>query len=231
MATLAEKIIQFNRNLSFKQQLPRGIRIMNPFEENPEAFAVMKRFYEKYYGDNRQRKFIIGINPGRFGAGQTGVPFTDSKHLIEKCGIEIQSVKSHEPSAVFIYDLIEKFGGPEAFYSRFYIHSICPLGFIRQNEKGNWINCNYYDFNDLFEAVKEFMVQSLKAQFDFGLDRETCFVLGRKNAVFLQKINEAEHLFNNMVVLEHPRYIQQYKSREKESYLSRFWQKMSRNET
>jgi len=49
---------------------------MNPFRENPEALIVSGKFYKKYYNDNNPRFLILGINPGRFGAGVTGIPFT-----------------------------------------------------------------------------------------------------------------------------------------------------------
>ncbi len=47
---------------------------------------VMQKFYYKYYNDSNKRKFIIGINPSRHGAGVTGVPFTDTKRLDNVCG-------------------------------------------------------------------------------------------------------------------------------------------------
>ncbi len=58
---------------------------MNPFKENPDALAISSAFYKKYYDDHRMRRLILGINPGRFGAGVTGIPFTDTKRLTEKC--------------------------------------------------------------------------------------------------------------------------------------------------
>ena len=48
------------------------------------------------------------------------------------------------------------------------------------------------------------------------------FVLGKKNATFLQKLNKEATLFGEMVVLEHPRFIQQYKSKEKQLYIDKF---------
>ena len=71
---LAEKIIAFNQALTFEEPIPEGIRIMNPYRENPEAFRVSSLFYRKYYADDQPRRFILGINPGRFGAGVTGIP-------------------------------------------------------------------------------------------------------------------------------------------------------------
>jgi len=34
MKTFADKIISFNKNITFNGTLPEGVRIMNPFKEN-----------------------------------------------------------------------------------------------------------------------------------------------------------------------------------------------------
>ncbi len=86
----------------------------------------MEQFYRKFYGDHHQRRMIIGINPGRFGAALSGVPFTDSARLAAPCGISYPGFKSYEVSSVFVYDVVAAFGGPEAFYRDVYIGSMCP---------------------------------------------------------------------------------------------------------
>jgi len=133
MDTLADKIIAFNRELDFSGTLPPGIHIMNPFREQEGVMDISSAFYRKYYDDNTPRHLILGINPGRFGAGLTGIPFTDPGHLMEQCGIPYSGPRTHEPSSVFVYDMIQAFGGVEAFYSRFYISAVCPLGFTKRS--------------------------------------------------------------------------------------------------
>ncbi len=81
MPTFADKVIAFNRNLYYSGEMPKGFQALNPYVYNPETFEVMEAFYRKFYYDNVPRKFIIGINPSRHGAGITGVPFTDTKRL------------------------------------------------------------------------------------------------------------------------------------------------------
>ena len=213
--TFGEKVVAFNKKLKFSGNLPEGFEVMNPFFDNPETITVMSKFYQKFYNDYHQRKFIIGINPSRRGAGVTGVPFTDTKRLETVCGIEMKSAHTHEISSVFLYDVIEHFGGVEVFYEKFFINSPFPLAIIRKTLKGN-LNANYYDDKDLFEAVKPFMIQSLKDHIDLGLDTSEVFILGKKNATFIDKINSQEKFFEKMTVLEHPRYIQQYKIKEKQ---------------
>ncbi len=158
MATLASRIIAFNKTLHFEGNLPKGIRIMNPFRESREALKVSSAFYRKYYHDNRKRHLILGINPGRFGAGLTGIPFTDPKRLIARCGIAYKGDMAHEPSSAFVYDMIEAYGGEQDFYGSFYINSLCPLGFTSIRPDGKEVNYNYYDSKELSKAVHDFMV-------------------------------------------------------------------------
>ncbi|MEM8999501.1 MAG: uracil-DNA glycosylase family protein [Bacteroidota bacterium] len=220
--TFADHVINFNRKLWLPEEPIKGIKSLNPFVENQEVGNISRHFYKKFYDDCHQRHLILGINPGRLGAGATGIPFTDTKRLTEVCGIAIGSVQTHEPSSVFVYDLIEAYGGAECFYGRYYINSVCPLGFVTQSKKGNWVNCNYYDDEQLFETLYDFMVIGLKKQIAFGINTETCYVLGKKNAKYLKRINDREKLFETLVVFDHPRYIAQYKSKQIPEYLEHF---------
>lgn len=219
MTSFADNVIEFHKNLDYNGELKENIRVMNPFKDNKEILLNFEKFYNKFFNDERPRKIILGINPGRLGAGATGIPFTDTKRLSDECGIESSTIQTHEPSSVFVYDLIKAFGGSEKFYSKFYINSICPLGFIEKNPKGNWVNCNYYDYPNLFNSTKEFIVSSLRKQIEFGIDTSVCYILGKKNAKFFNKINDDVKLFDNAIVFDHPRYIVQYKLQQKEKYI------------
>lgn len=222
LKTFADKVIDFNRHLDYSAGLPNGFRVLNPYLDNSETMEVMQQFYHKYYNDCDRRKFIIGINPSRQGAGVTGVPFTDTKRLESVCGIKMQSVHTHEISSVFMYDMIAAYGGVHDFYKEFYINSPFPLALVRQTKEGKWLNANYYDDLTLFEMLKEFIIVSLKNHIGLGLDTSEVYVLGKKNASFIDKINKEEKLFERMQVLEHPRYIQQYKSKERQLYIDKY---------
>lgn len=219
--TFADKIIEFNRDLRYLGKLPEDFQVLNPYLDNPETMIVMEQFYQKYYNDTHQRKFLIGINPSRHGAGVTGVPFTDTKRLESVCGIKMESAYTHEISSVFMYDMISEYGGAPAFYKDVYINSPFPLAIVRKS-KGKWINANYYDDKELFKDVKDFMIDSLKKHISLNLDTSEVFILGKKNADFISKLNQEAPLFNKMTVLEHPRYIQQYKSKEKDLYIDKY---------
>lgn len=220
--SIGQRIIAFNKGLQYTGSLPEGFAVLNPYLDNPETLEVMTAFYNRFYHDEAPRKFIIGINPSRHGAGITGVPFTDTKHLESDCGIRMHSARTHEVSSVFVYDMIAQYGGVEAFYKDYYINSPFPLAIVRRNAQRNWLNANYYDDPELFALTREYMIETLKKHIALGLDTQKVYVLGKKNATFLEKLNKEASLFEKMVVLEHPRYIEQYKSKEKQLYIDKF---------
>src|SRR5688500_15558347 len=120
--TFADQIIKYNKALHYTgDPLPQGIRIMNPFKESEQAGTIAETFYRTYYNDEGPRHLILGINPGRFGAGLTGIPFTDTKRLVSECGIDFKGKVTHEPSSVFVYEMISAYGGPQSFYRNFFI--------------------------------------------------------------------------------------------------------------
>jgi len=198
---------------------------MDPFKDegHERVNAFCEAFYYKFYNDEAPRRLILGINPGRHGAGLTGIPFTDTKRLEQYCAIPSGGLHSHEPSSVFIYELIEAYGSVKTFYDKFFINSVCPLGFVINNSKGREVNYNYYDDARLQKAVLPFILKSIKQMIAMGMDTEKVFCLGTgKNFKFLTEFNKVHGLFNTVVALEHPRYVMQYKSKQKQDYLDRF---------
>src|SRR4030042_1272814 len=223
MYNFAEKVISFYMELDFKGSLPEDISVMNPYRDNPEVREAVSQFYRKYYSDNGKRQLILGINPGRFGAGATGIPFTDTVRLKEKCGLSVPGLKTFETSSVFIYEMIDRYGGPEKFYGDYFISSVSPLGFTRKGSKGKEVNCNYYDSRELSDAILDFAVDSIAKQIAFGIERDVCFCLGTgKNYKFLFKLNAEQNFFKRIVPLEHPRFIMQYRIRQKELYINNY---------
>lgn len=227
--SFADKVIDFNLHLQYTGKLPAGFEVMNPFLDNPETVPVMQAFYHKFYNDNKTRRFMIGINPSRHGAGVTGIPFTDTKRLESVCGIAMHSAHTHEISSVFMYDMINAYGGAAAFYSHFYINSPFPLAITRQ-VADKQLNANYYDDPQLFGMVRDYMISTLQQHISLGLDTDEVFVLGKKNAGYIHQLNREAKLFGRLTVLEHPRYIQQYKSRERQAYIDKYLLTLSKEE-
>src|SRR4030042_176841 len=227
MISFADRIISFCNDLDFTGSLPEGISIMNPFRNNQKVLLTVSQFYRKYYSDNKPRHLILGINPGRFGAGATGIPFTDTVRLQGKCGLSIPGLKTHETSSVFIYEMIDHYGGPEKFYGDFFISSVSPMGFTSKSKTGKEINFNYYDSRELTKAIYVFIIGSLSRQLEFGINRDICFCLGTgKNFSFLSKLNTEYKFFNKVEPLEHPRFVMQYRSKEKQYFIESYIQKL-----
>jgi len=222
--SFADKVIQFNKQLAYTgNQLPPGIRIMNPFREHPQTMLIAEQFYHKYYNDDNPRHIILGINPGRFGGGLTGIPFTDPKRLKSECGIDYEGKVTHEPSSVFVYEAIHAYGGPEAFYKKFYINSLFPLGFTTVDYNGKEKNYNYYDSKELINAVTGDITDNIKKQIALGVYTDVCFCFGTgKNETFLRKLDEEHGFFRKIVALEHPRFIMQYKAKAKQFYIDKY---------
>lgn len=212
--TFADRILSFYKRLEIKQPLPPGVVVLNPFKE-ASAKNLYEAFYKKFYNDTNQRYLILGINPGRFGGGSTGVPFTDPVKLETYCDIPNTLQKKVELSADFIYSMIHAYGGVERFYNKFYISAISPLGFTKDNK-----NLNYYDIKELQTALQDFIVDSLKEQLNFGIHRDVCFCLGEgTNYQYLNKLNQQYQFFNSIVPLPHPRFIMQYRRKRLQEFI------------
>jgi Domain of unknown function (DUF4918) len=215
-------ILAFYKGLQFPVVLPRDIEVMIPFSDDA-TWKACQAFYKKYYSDNLQRYMIIGINPGRFGGGVTGIPFTDPIRLQQACGIPNQWPQKQELSSVFVYEMINAFGGPAAFYRQFYISSVSPLGFTQAGK-----NLNYYDDKKLQESITPFVLDCFSRQFAFGVNRRIAFCLGDgKNFKFLSALNKKHGLFETLIPLPHPRFIMQYKLKSKQAYIAKYIQQLS----
>src|SRR5476649_420422 len=204
--TFADKIISFNKQLVYTgPTLPPGIRIMNPFKEFEQTMEIANTFYHKYCNDDEARYLILGINPGRFGGGLTGIPFTDPKRLVTECNIDYKGKAAHEPSSVFVYEVIHAYGGVEAFYKKFYINSLCPLGFTKADGNGQEKNYNYYDSKELQTTVTGFIIDNINKQIALGGNTDVCFCFGTgKNESFLRRLNNEHGFFRKIIALEHP---------------------------
>ena len=180
----------------------------------------MQEFYGKYYADSHGRAFIFGINPGRFGSGITGIGFTDPKNLEQKCGITNDFHKRSEVSSDFIYEVIEAYGGPDQFFKRYYFTAVSPVGFIKQGK-----NYNYYDDPALFQKLSPFLLKNIQSQLGFGQSSADIICIGRgKNLKFLQQLNAEYQLFRRIHVVPHPRWVMQYKRKQKTEYVEQYLQ-------
>ncbi len=216
MLTFTTIATDFFKNIQLTVDIPE-IEVMNPYHE-ATTFELVTRFFNRFYDDRNKRTFIFGINPGRFGAGITGISFTDPINLAEKCNIPNTLPKKHELSSVFIYNVVENYGDVEDFFRRYFITSISPLGFVKNGK-----NMNYYDSVLLQNAVKPFILKTIREQFEFGCFSNCAICVGGdKNYKFLNNINQELKLFKHIIPLEHPRFIMQYRRKALKQYLKKY---------
>ncbi len=220
--TFADNILNFLFNLQLPFKLPKHVEVLDAHQRQ-DVRNICTSFYKKYYNDNNQRHLLIGINPGRFGGGVTGIPFTDPIRLEKVCGIKNDYQKKQELSSVFIYEMIEAFGGVATFYKQFYFSAISPLGFVKHGK-----NLNYYDDKILLNRIQPFIIDCMKKQILFGLKTDVCFCIGEgENLKYLQKLNDEHKWFNKIEPLPHPRFIMQYKMKRKQEYIQQYIDKLS----
>lgn len=216
------KYFNFIDHLDFPESLPHGVEILNPFNVET-TYSLSKTFYQKYYNDQNPRLFLIGINPGRFGAGVTGVPFTDPIRLELKCGIENSLAQRQELSSVFVYEVIEAYGGVEAFYSEIFFTSVSPLGFVKDG-----VNLNYYDIPEVRNFLEPYMVKALRQQIEMGAIKKVAFSMGKgQNFKYLQYLNKKYQLFDAIEPLPHPRWVMQYRLKRKAIFIDEYITKIS----
>jgi hypothetical protein len=216
METFADKAIRFHRQLNL--ELPGSdVEVMNPFRDQA-VMQMVTQFYKQFFNDSNPRTFLLGINPGRFGAGITGISFTDPIHLETKCGIANTFRKKYELSSQFIYQVIDAMGGAKAFYRKFYFTAVSPLGFTRGGK-----NINYYDEPALKQMVQPFIHSTLREQLTFGAGRRSAICIGGgENYKFLSRLNDELQLFEEIVPLEHPRFVMQYRRKTMDKYINKY---------
>ncbi|NVK26713.1 MAG: DUF4918 family protein [Flavobacteriia bacterium] len=221
--TRALRILDWYRTLEIKVDFPPHIDVLNPYKVMSDStYAALQEFYERYYSDDRPRKLLMGINPGRLGAGLTGIPFTDTPAL-ESIGIQMPEVNTTETSADFVWRVVEAYGGPETFFADWFIGGVSPLGFIQKNEKGNWVNFNYYDSPEIQELLSPFIIEQIQIQKELvgGADELVLFGTG-KNLKAISNLNKEHKWFSKIEALEHPRFVMQYRRKRIPEYLEKF---------
>lgn len=219
--SFADNILNFLFNLHLPFKLPKDIGVLDA-HKNKDVQQACISFYKKYYNDNNKRHLLLGINPGRFGGGVTGIPFTDPIRLEKVCGVKNNFQKKQELSSVFIYEMIEAFGGASTFYKRFYFSAMSPLGFVKHGK-----NLNYYDDKILMQRIQPIIIDCMEKQIAFGLQTGVCFCIGEgENLKYLRKLNSTYNWFDKIEALSHPRFIMQYRLKRKEEFIQQYLNKL-----
>ncbi|GMU95787.1 uracil-DNA glycosylase family protein [Ignavibacterium album] len=214
--SFADKAIKYFNGLKTPELNLNQTELLNPYSSK-EVKEIVRKFFRKFYDDDNERIFIIGINPGRFGGGLTGISFTDPVALREQCGIENNLGNQKELSSKFIYSVANRFGGVEKFFSKVFLTALYPFALLKKGK-----NYNYYDDKVLAEYLKSEIVKNIKSQIKFSAYRDFAILLGKKNAIYFEPLNSEYKFFKKIIVVEHPRYIMQYKLKQMNDYIKKY---------
>lgn len=210
-----DRVMAFYESLERFRWATQTVALLSPVADD-DRHAALAAFCAKFYADDESRVFWLGINPSRVRNTSTGVPYTDGFALEEHCGIANAFSKGRELTSDFFYRFVERYGGASAFYSRHFAGAAYPLSILRKEKY-----CNYYD-RDLPQEVIDAIPTMIQRQAEIG-HRGVLVVIGSgDNARVLRKLNDELGIFTHVLVVEHPRYIMQYKSADLESYLAKF---------
>lgn len=219
MKNWADDLYAFYTNLRPVNDLPNNIEWLLPYQQK-QVQDALQQFLLKFYNDRHKRKLLLGINPGRFGAGITGINFTAPRQLLDHCKMDHSFGNKSELSAEFVYAVIQAYGGVQKFYGDFFIGSVCPLGFVQQGK-----NLNYYDDKELLKMVEPFIIDSISRFASLNIDHSNCICIGgEKNFRYLSTFNNQHKWFKEIVTLPHPRFIMQYKRKNLEDYVKLYLQ-------
>jgi len=212
--SFAQFVERFLTQVSISDHLPSGIEILQPYG-NPEVRRVLHEMCVRYYSSSSRRIGVWGINPGRFGAGLTGLSFTDPWAVHHDLGITTTLSGRREMSAEFISMVIAAYGGPTSFYHDVYMSALSPLGFIRDG-----VNINFYDDPALEKLMTPNIIRWMNDVFEHRVRRDVTILLGSgKLRTFMERsVREAAGV-SEVVYLDHPRYIMQYRRRDVVRYV------------
>jgi hypothetical protein len=103
------------------------------------------------------------------------------------------------------------------FYSKFFISAVYPLALLNDDK-----NYNYYDSKELYQLMQPDLIYSLQKQINFDARKDIVICIGKKNSDYLNDLNKKLKFFEQIITLEHPRFIMQYKLKQKEFYIKKF---------
>lgn len=130
-------------------RLSFGPPVTHVYDPLDYAWAPYKLYLERY-GGGRKEVLLIGMNPGPFGMAQTGVPFGEVASVRDWLGVEAPvgtpgcehprrpvqgfACPRSEVSGRRLWGWArERFGTPQRFFRRFFVHNYCPLLFLERS--------------------------------------------------------------------------------------------------
>lgn len=145
MTTLLEIADELTAELQGLRFSPPVAYVYNPLEYAREPY---RRYLERF-GATPREVLLVGMNPGPWGMAQTGIPFGAVEAVRGWLGLggEVgKPAEEHPDRPVLGFDCPrnevsgdrlwswaeERFGTPERFFERFFVHNYCPLLFLEE---------------------------------------------------------------------------------------------------
>lgn len=164
-----------------------GLRFRHPadlvYQPLEYAWAIHRAYLEKFAA-GRKRIVFLGMNPGPYGMGQTGVPFGEVAAVRDWMGLRGEVVKPagehpakriegldckrSEVSGGRLWGLFaKKFGKPENFFAEHYVHNYCPLLFLENTKLGRNVtpeNLPAADMAPVYAACDDYLRELVAVQ-------------------------------------------------------------------
>lgn len=125
-------------------RLPKTDRVLNV---HSYAWDAYEAFLRKYYADGKPRIFAISMNPGPYGAVQTGIPFMDKSMarrflpnfdaLVKGPPSWAASERTEMSAGKLTAWSADRFGGIEGLYGRMLLGMTAPIAILRSPK---WTN-------------------------------------------------------------------------------------------
>lgn len=215
MINLAEQYFEdFNEfKQNFSSTLAQNdIVVLDDFLNNKDN---IEKYYDKYVDFDSDKIVLCGLNPGRFGAGLTGVPFIDFKSLSKM----LSNIKKDdgESSAQFFFELVKKFG-IEKFYKICYVTNISKFGY---SKKSSAKNVNY---PKLPNSAQDWLFKRFIEEMNL-IKPKVIIPLSDDVAKTLKVLTQAQQLdYKIAPKLNHPAWVMTYKKKDKNLWLQKYYE-------
>lgn len=164
-----------------------GLKFRSPadFVYRPLEYAgAIHRAYVERYAAGPKRVVFLGMNPGPYGMGQTGVPFGDVASVRDWLGLRGEvgrplpehpgkrvlglDCPRREVSGARLWGLFAaRFGAPENFFREHYVHNYCPLLFLENTRQGRNVTPDALpaaDMAPVYAACDDFLRELVAVQ-------------------------------------------------------------------
>ena len=215
MRTIAEDYFGFYE--IFKEKYcenlkSRNVKILSDFLDNKGNII---EFHKIYVEPNSPKVVICGINPGRNGAGLTGIPFIDFASLSKM----LPDIKENdwEPSAKFFFSVIQKFE-IEAFYRNFHVTNISWFGFSRIDKQKN---VNYFE-KDISTEIAIYLIDKFVEEMEH-INPDYIIPLSKPVLYELESLKKQNKIRAKIGIrLNHPSWVTTYCSNDLSTWRQKY---------